>query len=276
MFLICKIETLDRNTQTPHFVIVLDSRGFRFEQKKQPSNLEISYVISRGKTVEQLYDQTVTELWWVPSDKKLSFKICAGINNFIEKEYLGAQGTEFRPSQTTPEFFIESLANIKSKLKARFPNSRVAFGTIPPVHFGELQQSRLRSGLLKTAKYSAAELSEFQDRVSAKLTLVNSEIIELNKLERVWTLGLAEIIVKHHKKSCGRSNVKSKKVTSQHFQRMYDGLHAKSHIKQKWFNLIIKACQRESEQVLSSKSVEKAASEDKKTESEEKRRCWRR
>ena len=34
----------------------------------------------------------------------------------------------------------------------------------------------------------------------AELTLVNSEIIELDKLERVWTLWLAEMIVKDHKK----------------------------------------------------------------------------
>lgn len=255
-------------------MIVLDSRGFRFDQKKQPSSLEISYVISRGKTVEKLYEQTITELWWVPSDRHVSFKICAGINNFLEKEFLGEQGTEFKPSSTTAESFIETLTDIKSKLKARYPNSRVAFGTIPPVHFGELQKSRLQSGLLKSVKYSEGELSDFSDRVNAKLSLVNTEIIEINKLERVWTLGLAEIIVKTHRKSCGRCNAKSKQVTSQHFQRLYDGLHAKSHIKQKWFNLIIKACKRESEIVLSTKSLTKSKRESD-SERAEKRRCWK-
>lgn len=125
------------------------------------------------------------------------------------------------------------MTDIKSKLKAGYPNSRVAFGTIPPVHFGELQKCQVNSGLLKSVKYSEEELSDFSDRVNAKLTLVNTEIIEINKLERVWTLGLAEIIVKTHRKSCGRLNANSKEVKSQHFQRLYDGLHAKSHIKQK-------------------------------------------
>ena len=132
----------------------------------------------------------------------------------MRKNFLGEQGTEFKPSSTTAESFIETLTDIKSKLKARYPNSRVAFGTIPHVHFGELQNYRLQSGLLKSVKYSEAELSDFSDRVNAKLTLVNTEIIEINKLERVWTLGLAEIIVKTHRKSCGRCNAKSKQVTS--------------------------------------------------------------
>ena len=83
--------------------------------------------------------------------------------------------------------------------------------------------------------------------MNAKLTLVNAKIVEFNKLERVWALGLSEVIVKSHKKSCGRLNAKSKEVTNQYFQRMYDVLHAKSYIKQKWFNLIIKAYKREKE-----------------------------
>ena len=264
---------MDQNTSRPLFVIVLDSRGYRFEQKRQPPNLDISYVISRGKTVEQLYEQTLTELWWVPSDRHISFKICAGINNFIEKEYLGSLGSEFRPSRITVESFIETLADIKSKLKARFPNSRVAFGTIPPVSFSDLQKSRLKSGLLKSAKYSEEELNEFQDCVSAKLSLVNSEIVEFNKLERVWTLELAEVIVKTHKKTKGRSNKKSSVVTNVYSQRMYDGLHAKSHIKQKWFNLIIKACTRENELTLSSKK--KAVTQTSDTVCEKKRRFWK-
>ena len=64
-------------------MIVLDSRGFRFDQKKQPSSLEISYVISRGKTVEKLYEQTITELWWVPSDRHVSFWVNSIVCNIF-------------------------------------------------------------------------------------------------------------------------------------------------------------------------------------------------
>ena len=169
------------------------------------------------------------------------------------------------------------MADIKSKLKARYPNSRVAFGTIPPVHFGDLQKSRLKSGLLKRAKYNSEELENFQDRVNAKLTLVNAEIVELNKLERIWTLELSEVIVKLHKKSCGRLNAKPKEVTSQYFQRMYDGLHVKSHIKQKWFSLIIKACKREKELFSSTQSSSRiSGKKGAKNVSEDKPACWKR
>ena len=82
---------------------------------------------------------------------------------------------------------------------------------MPPVHFGHLQESRLELGLLQEAKYTADELAIFNDQVSAKLTLVNSEIVELNKLEQVWTLELAEVIVKQHTKSTGRSKLKKAK-----------------------------------------------------------------
>ncbi|MEW8548467.1 MAG: hypothetical protein AB2693_33610 [Candidatus Thiodiazotropha sp.] len=197
--------------------------------------------------MEQLYLCIISELWWVTSDRNISFKFCAGINNFIQKDYLGELGSALKPSDLSASAFIESLADIKSKLKARFPNSKIAFATIPPVHFGHLQESRLKSGLLKEARFSAEELAVFQDQTNAKLALVNVDIVELNKLERVWTLELAEVIVKHHIKSCGRSNSKRRKVVSYHFDRLYDGLHAKSEIKQKWFDLIIKACVRETQ-----------------------------
>ena len=45
--------------------------------------------------------------------------------------------------------------------------------------------SKQLSCLLKSVKYSKEVLDDFQDCVTAKLTLVNSEIIVLNKLERV-------------------------------------------------------------------------------------------
>ena len=132
--------------------------------------------------------ECVTQLSWVSSERVVSFMFCAGINNFIEKEYLGHQGSVFKPSCLSAFVFIESLADIKSKLKARFPNSKVAFGKITPVYFGHLQEFRLELGLLQEPKYTADELAIFNDQVSAKLTLVNSEIVVLNKLERVWSL----------------------------------------------------------------------------------------
>ena len=198
--------------QSPLFVIVLDSSGYRFDQKKLPLDLEISCYFSRGKSVGQLYDQTIAELWWVHSDRHVSFKFCAGINNFLQKENLRKQGSEFSTSSVTAGTFVETLADIKSKLKPRYPNSRVAFGTIPLVHFGDLQKSRLKSGLLKRAKYNSEGLVGLQDRVNAKLTLINAKIVESNNLKGFFrTLGLSEVIVKCHKKSCGRLNTKSKK-----------------------------------------------------------------
>ena len=261
----------------PLFVVVADSRCYRFDRKQHPPNLNLVFVISRGKTVEELYSDVVSTLRTVPSDRIISFKFCAGINNFLQKAYLGAKGSVFRPSNLSAEAFIESLANIKSKLKARFPNSKVAFGTIPPVHFGHLQESRLKSGLLKEVHFTADEIALFQDQTNAKLALVNCDIIELNKVERVWTLGLSEIIVKCHTKSSGRSNSKAKKVTSYHFERLYDGLHARSDIKQKWFNLIIKACVREKELSVKKPHTPKlSCKRDGASVCEKEEVCWKR
>ena len=63
--------------------------------------------------------------------------------------------------------------------------------------------SKQLSCLFKSVKYSKEVLDDFQDCVTAKLTLVNSEIIVLNKLERVWTLESTEVIVNNHKKTHG-------------------------------------------------------------------------
>ena len=82
----------------------------------------------------------------------------------------------------------------------------------------------------------------FENSVTTSLDLVNSEVVEINKLECVWTIEWAGVIRKRHKKSCGRKNKNAKVPDSFNFDRLYDGLHAKSHIKNKWFQFLMKAC----------------------------------
>ena len=85
------------------------------------------------------------------------------LNNFIQEEYTDGQGFVSQLSDLSASAFIESSANINSKLKARIPNSRVAFGTISSVHFEQLQKSRLKSKLLKVVRYPKGALAIFQD-----------------------------------------------------------------------------------------------------------------
>ena len=225
--------------------MISDSRGNRFDLKPQPSGLDITYVITRGKTIEQLAQLAFEKLKHCPSTQHFSFKFCAGINNFLLKEYFNDGSVAVRPSGLSPESFIESLTEIKSSVKCRFPNATVAFATIPSVSFEHIQNSRVDSGLVKARKYSSQELNGFQTAITQTLDQVNLDIKEINKLERRWTIEWAEVIKKRHRKSCGRNNKNSTLTDSYHFDRLYDGLHAKSEIKNKWFNLVVKACHRE-------------------------------
>lgn len=267
----------------PRFVVICDSRGNKFDLKPQPPGLSIIYVIRRGKTIEELTDLAFEKLKDYSSTQHFSFKFCAGINNFLSKEYFNDGSVAIRPSRLSPDRFIETLADIKSRVKCRFPNATVAFATIPSVSFEHIQSYRLDSGLLRSIKYSPHEIAEFQTVITQTLNRVNSEITEINKLERRWTIQWAEVIKKHHKKKCGRGNKNSTLTDSYHFDRLYDGLHAKSEIKNKWFLLVVKACRRETVLARASKTPTQrlsvpcqiAPNSDSDSDGEDDR-CWKR
>ena len=61
-----------------------------------------------------------------PSSKHLSFKFCAGINNYLKKEYFENGGGGIRPSHVDMGKFVETLTDIKSSLKSHYPNAKVA------------------------------------------------------------------------------------------------------------------------------------------------------
>ena len=61
-----------------------------------------------------------------PSSKHLSLKFCAGINNYLKKEYFKDGGVGIRPSHVDMGKFVETLTDIKSSLKNHYPNAKVA------------------------------------------------------------------------------------------------------------------------------------------------------
>lgn len=187
------------------FVVISDFRGNRFANKPQPSDLDTTYVIRRGKTVDELTQLAFEKLKYYPPTQHFSFKFCAGINNFLSKDYFSDFSVWARTSGLSPGGFIENLTEIKSSVKWRFPNASVAFATIPSVSFDHIQNLCVHSRLQRNKKIFIKELVEFLTAITQALDQVNLKIKEINKLERRWAIELAEVIKKHHKKSCGRN-----------------------------------------------------------------------
>ena len=136
-----------------------------------------------AELLQLLFDKIKGTLY----SKHQSLKFCAGMKHFREKKiYFDDASVGIRPANLDSAAFIESL--VKSAIKCRLSNSKIAFATILLVNFENIPHSCIASGLVKKRKYSAEDLAVFQNSITARLDLFNSEVVEINKLERVWTI----------------------------------------------------------------------------------------
>ena len=94
-------------------------------------------------------------------------------------------------------------------------------------------------------------------------------------------------LIKARKYSSQELNAKNKNSTltdSYHFDRLYHGgLHAKSEIKNKWFNMVVKACHREKLLAIEKPRIpqnqlipSEGAPDSESVSDGEEDRCWKR
>ena len=225
----------------PHLLYVADSRARGFDRYSPPSDshITITYIIKRGATVQQLLPLVLHRLRQWNDRRFIIIRVAAGINNLTDL-YTPAQSTGSTKvlirSQVSSQDLIAIFKTFKSAILQLRQKAIVIFSTIPPASFAKFQESRSVSYLPRDT------LHNYQCDLNATIDIVNDEIKTLNHQFQhgisFHTLSLHTTIRKPTKRR-RRSGNRRESIRND-FAPLYDGLHAKSHVKQRWFFLLHK------------------------------------
>ena len=236
-------------------LFVADSRANNFNLYQQPPNLNLYYVIQRGATIDQLIKRTHQEILKLNIQKQhVLVKIAAGINDILNK-HQDHTGVHIKLSSYTAENIIDKLLTFRSVVKTLIPTALVGFVTIPTAHLPSIQQHNLQA---KKTELSSAQSPDSLEKQQSSLNLlindINARIRILNSSKQTgcvrgcWTVSWHTFIAKQHIKRSGKGRT-PKKHTRYMYDKLYNGLHAKSDVKKIWFELLVKAFAAEIEYV---------------------------
>jgi len=231
-------------------VLVGDSRLVGFDRYVRPTNLNLDFVIKRGACVEDLVEPTVQLLQQKEFRNAdiVVVKLVAGINNFTSI-ISHSEGKELTLSHTSELGVFQKIVAFKERVKKVCPQALVGFATIPTLSFQKNIQHRIEVGKLRKSKYSSGEILRFQQELDEKLVQINARIKFDNSRKQTGhskgclTVSLHRDITRESKRR--NRGGKLRVVTRNTFNQLYDGLHAKSELKLKWFERLCKALKSE-------------------------------
>lgn len=269
-------------------ILCADSRANNFENYTQP-DFHIDYVIRRGATISSLHKFTENFLSsHTTVEERLSVKVCVGINDLLRK-IQHDNGRELTIENVSVDVICARLKQFKTSIKEKRPNTLFGFITIPHFSFERYIDFSISQRKLHHSKFSDAEVSNLQETINSSVNAINNFIIsenvsDISELGRPLTVQWHKEILHRHSQRTGRNKTR-RIVDSYHFGRLYDGLHAKSHIKRKWFRSLCLVFERELKQSqildchLSSSASnysDTVSISDSESDSEPLYSCWKR
>ena len=249
-------------------VLIADSRSYGFSRYNQPEELQTFYVVKRGAKIQDLTDESLDKIKQIRSDIPLIVKIACGINNLTHFVYHSG-GKELTESACTTIEVIGQFQELKRKIKQLRPDSLVGFITIPGVSLEKCNKHLSNRGLLSQPRNKGQILDSTQRSINEKLDEVNKWIKATNSCQQEGhnrgcrTVSWHNSILKRSKVK--RQNNNYKIVYRRNYKQLYDGLHAVSDLKKKWFWEVTKAAIKESKYTSKEKAVEASSSSDTDT-----------
>lgn len=244
---------MSHNRDPPiHLLLVGDSRVNSFDRYRPPEGfrLHIDYVIRRGATVADLIPPTLRKLSQYGSSDWVVLRFAAGINDLTEFTDYSHKRVLWRSSIDANQL-ISRLKHFQESILRHHPNCIISFVTIPTASFTKYQASKN----LNTPVLSSSQLKIHQHDLDNQLDTVNSFIQEFNSAPQAGI----PIPLKHlHWHSYIRRPTKrrnysgriTKAIVRNRFPLLYDGLHAVSTVKQRWFAELCRAFQEDHRTVL--------------------------
>ena len=186
--------------------------------------------------MHNLVDPALVILRAYPPSDTVIVRLAAGINDLTT--FTRDETRRFKvlkPSAHTVETFMKELIHFKQVILNHRPqNTIVSFVTIPTASFQKFQASR------KVPKpvISDTDLEQYQQDFDSKLDTINNQIITLNSDCNVRTLSWHNSVRKSAKR---KHSTGVRSVKRNHFAHLYDGLHATSKLKRRWYSEAYKA-----------------------------------
>lgn len=228
-------------SQQVRCLFVGDSRAHNFNNYIKPSDypFEVDIYSLRGAKICSLINPTLRKLGSYAASDLVIVRLAAGINDlttFIRNE---SGKAVLKPSSHTPDTLLFELRRFREAVLSFRPrNTLVTFTTIPPASFKKFQASRN----LDTPIIDEENLVVYQNELDRKLDTINEQIIGLNSQPqrgiKLRTLSWHNTIRKSAKRKRGDTTVNVKR---NHFVHLYDGLHATSKLKKRWYRQVYQA-----------------------------------
>ena len=228
--------------------IVADSRANNFDNSslfKQPEELTIKYCIVRGAKIVDLSNKFLRIIDGENFEDKFPvvIKIACGINDLTQFKRNKEGENELHYSGKEATEVIQELVKFKTDIKQIIPNALVGFVTIPPLSFKLYHEHCKQKQGLKHPELTDEILETYQTRLDSELDKINNLIKVENCLKQsghskgCMTVSWHNTVCRQSKRK--RNSGRYKVVTKNNFKELYDGLHANSDLKHKWFNQII-------------------------------------
>ena len=222
-------------------LLVADSRAFSFDQYPQPENssLNLDFVIIRGATIEDLIIPTLAKLCGYSASDFVIIKLAAGINDltkFVRAPH--ARTKVLQKSDISLDGLFAKFSRFKQQVLACRPTTTISVVTIPPVSFSRFQASKqLPAPILSEddLKFNQNQLDSLLDQVNTRIRSFNAE---LQLGIRTRTLSWHSSIRKPSKR---RNQTGHYTTLRNDFSQLYDGLHAKSTLKRRWYKELLKS-----------------------------------
>lgn len=225
-----------------HLVFVADSRAYSFDRYTQPSlpgegSRKVHYIIKRGARVRDLFEPTLSKLRQFQQEDFVIVRVAAGINDLTELFSTPQHNKRvLRRSTVTSGDLLVEFNHFRSACLRVHTKSIIIITTIPPASFARFQQSKgLNHPIL-----SEEQLKQNQADLDSTLDTVNSAIKSLNQEAQhglVFTTLCWHTTIRKPTKRKSRSGRHTRTIRND-FSSLYDGLHAKSTTKQRWFTLL--------------------------------------
>ena len=227
-----------------HCLFVADSRAHNFDHYTRPSefaSLDLAYIIRRGSKLGDLLQLTLAKLKSYNRQDYLLIKVAAGINNLTKFAYDSSRRNRvLTVNPLSADDLVNILEDFKAQILAARPRTLVSFCTIPTASLKKFQTIKK----LATPILSEPDLTTAQVYLDQVLDEVNSRIVALNR--STYTVSLHTYIRRSSiRKSLTSSGSHKRKTIRSNFSHLYDGLHATSYLKKRWYTAILSSFERD-------------------------------
>ncbi|KAJ8045933.1 hypothetical protein HOLleu_09054 [Holothuria leucospilota] len=215
----------------------------RYIRPAEYNTLNLAYIIRRGAKLGELLQLTLAKLQTYNQSDYLIVKVAAGINNLTKFVYdSGKRNRVLTVSQLSADNLVSILEDFRSRILAARPGTIVSFCTIPTASLKKFQDCKnLQAPILSESDLTTAQvyLDQVLDEVNSRIIALNSgtsHTVSLHSDIRRSSIRRSSTIPREGRRTTIRSKV----------NLLYDGLHATSNVKRKWYNAVLSSFLKDS------------------------------